>query len=232
MRDSAAAFAPGIRELECVIESAFWGCDLLTVDAKEDFDFTEVIEFSEDEEPQGSVLDIQDNVLVRCSGCGSRVDLPENFTHIGERAFYGNCEITEVNVPSGVTGLGSVAFGHCINLEKITLPNTINSIEPHAFWKCGSLKEIMLPSGITEIPTSAFSGCRGLESVVIPNTVKTIGAKAFGECISLKEVHIPASVKEIAVNSFWWARKVTIFAPKGSYAQKYAKLRNIPFVVE
>ena len=75
--------------------------------------------------------------------------------------------------------------------------------------KCEALTELSLPCSVTEIEHSAFS-----------------------MCINLKKIYIPKGVKKIHKQSFFWCRKLTIHAAAGSYAEKYARENNIPFVAE
>ena len=72
----------------------------------------------------------------------------------------------------------------------------------------------------------------------IPEGVERIEAASFSYCEKLKEIHIPSSVtfiqgeSEEASSAFMESPNVTIYAPKGSYAEKYAKQENIKFVAE
>lgn len=80
--------------------------------------------------------------------------------------------------------------------------------------------------------------CTSLEKITIPEGIKRIDGSAFARCEKLSEVHIPASVTYICQDTedlssaFSESPNVTIYAPKGSYAEKYAKQENIKFVAE
>lgn len=72
----------------------------------------------------------------------------------------------------------------------------------------GDDEAVIIPEGVVQIGKEAFSGREDIVSVTIPDGVTSIGEKAFSsECI-------------------------TICAPKGSYAETYAKENDIPFVAE
>lgn len=71
-----------------------------------------------------------------------------------------------------------------------------------------------------------------LESVIIPEGVISIGELVFSECYNLGYAIIPDSVKSIGRRAFEDCENLTIYAPTGSYAEKYAKENNIPFVAE
>lgn len=85
----------------------------------------------------------------------------------------------------------------------------------------GTLK---LPSKLETIEAYAFYGDSSLDKVVIPDGTKAIGAYAFADS-TLLTIQIPASVKSIGKGAF--TRIVTIAAPAGSYAQKYAQSNGL-----
>jgi hypothetical protein len=97
---------------------------------------------------------------------------------------------------------------------------------------------VTLSESLEEISYGAFVNCTSLETITIPNKVKSIGKIAFGGCTSLKEIHMTDSVTSIAdenetINQiFEDSKDLTIYAPSGSYAEKYAKIKNINFVAE
>ena len=62
--------------------------------------------------------------------------------------------------------------------------------------------------------------------------VVTIGTSAFERHSEITDISIPASVTTIAWFAFDGCTNMTIHAPAGSYAEKYAKENNIPFVAE
>lgn len=91
------------------------------------------------------------------------------------------------------------------------------------------LDVVVIPDKIDEIPVTsigerAFFRCESLTSITIPDSVTSIGMEAFWGCSSLTSITIPASVISIGDSAFGWCEKLeVIFAPKGSYAEKWAK---------
>ena len=73
-------------------------------------------------------------------------------------------------------------------------------------------EQIMVPSWLKAIPEGAFEGCKSLRSITIPKGVTSIGDLAFIGCPKLSIL--------------------TIHAPASSFAEQYAKEKNIPFVAE
>lgn len=98
-------------------------------------------------------------------------------------------------------------------------------IEPFMFY-WNDFTEINIGSGITEIGASAFRSCTA-KTVRIAEGVKKIGPDAFYDSI-IEKIYIPDSVEEISEYSVLYAK--TIYASSNSYAIKYAKAKNIPYV--
>lgn len=152
-----------------------------------------------------------------CSGLGGTLEIPSSVSIIRSYAF-ARTSLTEMDIPSTVTNLGSCVFEECRELKRASLPpgkvpagtfrwctalesvnigDTLNSgnvIYNSAFEYCRSLKDIKIPYGITEIWDYAFIGCSSLDAVVIPSSCSWIREAAFAQCSSLKEVEIPNSV--------------------------------------
>ena len=125
-------------------------------------------------------------------------DIPYGTEVIGERAFYLNPYIVNINIPSSVKNIGRIIG--CTALESIELPESVEKID--GFLACSSLKNITLSSNIEAIPTYAFQDCTSLESIVIPNGIKKLGNWVFYRCTSLESVVIPKSVTNIEYSIF------------------------------
>ena len=104
-----------------------------------------------------SEFKIKNGVLVKYTGKDANVEIPNNVTIIGEKAF------TE-----------------CKTLVSVTIPNSVKSIENNAFSFCTLLKEITLPNSVTSIGDWAFFYCTGLVKIVIPSSVESIGNAICG----------------------------------------------------
>ena len=97
----------------------------------------------------------------------------KNFKYGG--VFGGNEEITSFNELQfflGLTEIGMVDFGGCVNLTSVTFPNSLKSIGWYAFVGCG-LTSVTIPSSVTSIDHFAFSQCNKLTSIIVEegNTV-------------------------------------------------------------
>lgn len=68
-----------------------------------------------------------------------------------------NTEITGLEIPEGVKGIGPTAFINCSNISTVKIPSTIESIERYAFLGCSSLSSLTFPDNITSIGKGAFN---------------------------------------------------------------------------
>lgn len=123
--------------------------------------------------------------------------VPDGVTAIGNCAFSGCSELTEIIIPSSVNSIGSYAFSGCSSLTKINLPDSITSIKDSTFQSCSALEEISLPDGIESIERYAFFDCYELKEITIPESVCSIQSCAFSRCKSIKSVYIPENVTNI-----------------------------------
>ena len=129
-------------------------------------------------------------------------------TGIGNRAFYGCADLTEVTIPQSVTSIGERAFTACRNLNSLTINDAATSIGNRAFTECPLATKLSLGKKITTIDDYAFYDCRGLTSVIIPPSVTSIGDDAFLQCIHLKTLsfgeNIKTNIETIGDDAFYY----------------------------
>lgn len=157
--------------------------------------------------PQG-VTSIAENTFLNCKQLG-QVSLPVGLKTIAEKAF-AVTGLKEVQLPLGLESIGNHAFYGCRYLAEITLPNTVKSIDRYAFFVCDSLRQVILPTSLQSMSEGVFDKCPSLELIAIPMTVTNIRPDAF----------FSGSLR---------SSKLTIMAPSGSSAAKYAQQTGIPF---
>lgn len=184
---------------------------------------------------------IENGMLIKYTGAGGHVVIPEGVTEIGGFNGYGfsnpflkRTDITGVTIPDSVTSIGPSAFVQS-GITSITIPDSVTSIGGAAFRGCPNLESVTIGNGVTEIGTAAFSTCQSLRDVTIGNSVTTIGDGAFQNCTSLKSITLPESVTSIGSEAFvdFETSKVlniTINSATGSKAETYAKEQGILFV--
>jgi len=152
-------------------------------------------------------------------------------TSIGDNAFnwyYRN--LTNINLPKGLTSIGEYAFQGCDMLKSIGLPDELVNIGVRAFYDSG-IETINLPEGLTSIGEEAFSRCYGLRYISLPDSLKTIeegtfymsglesifmpeglvsiGEGAFSDCWSLTDINIPETVTSIGDAAFFECGSIT-----------------------
>lgn len=117
---------------------------------------------------------------------------------ITENAFSGNKHIKKVlfDAANDIQYIGDGAFSGCENLTDIELPSTISEIKPYTFAWCG-LKYIEIHNFITKIGERAFTNCKKLSKIEMSENVEEIGNYAFAWCTSLTAFTIPEKTQKL-----------------------------------
>ena len=151
-----------------------------------------------------------DGVLFSSSGrqYTRTVEIPNNVTTIGDYAFQGCTELTNITFPDSLTTINQSAFGNCTGLTNITFPDSLTTINQSAFGNCTGLTEIDLNNVTTfsgayhfqicsslrkvigkkvTSTTHSFYFCRALQTAILSN-VSTIGQNTFLSAVALENV--------------------------------------------
>ncbi|MBQ8684413.1 MAG: leucine-rich repeat protein, partial [Clostridia bacterium] len=129
--------------------------------------------------------------------------MEEGVTYLGWAALFGCSSLTDVSIPSTITGgnIATWAFGACTSLESIELPAGLTNLKKRTFSGCTSLKSIELPAGVTALGDRVFIGCTALESVKLSN-ITAILEQTFNNCPKLTSITIPETVTSIGSLAF------------------------------
>ena len=162
------------------------------------------------------------------------VVVPEGVKRIGRRCFENCTSLDRCDLPDSLEELGGYAFVDCHKLKEVHLSKKLKTLGDSTFSECFVLKDVVIPEKIKEIEAFAFKNCDAFKHIVIPEGVKSIGFSAFAGCDKLEYLYIPKSVTEFAANSFNphpfdGSKKLTIYTPTGSAAQKFAAEKGIPY---
>ncbi|MGN0771176.1 MAG: leucine-rich repeat domain-containing protein [Christensenellales bacterium] len=122
---------------------------------------------------------VKDGVLVAYKGNDSVVVIPNNVKIIGEKAFYFNESLSEVEVGASVHTIMGQAFEGCKSLSSFIGREGLVAIGDYAFCNCGALSEVVIEEGLTNIGHYAFQKCPNLYAIKLPKSLVKIGEKAF-----------------------------------------------------
>ena len=123
---------------------------------------------------------------------------------IGNQAFYGCTELTQVTIPTGVATVGNRAFWNCPALQTVyfnavnctSMQSSYNSITYSVFSSNSSggasaLTRVVIGNTVTRIPDYAFRGSEDIyQRLVVPASVVEIGQYAFYGCNSMVQMVI------------------------------------------
>ena len=128
-------------------------------------------------------------------------------TAIRYNAFENNPNLTSVNIPYGVTTIGSFAFWKCYNLTEVTIPDSVVSIGNYAF-RYDGLTSVDIPGSVKTIGSGAFLDCNDLAEVTLPEGIETIADSAF-QNTGIIEITIPDSITTITHSMLSGCKKLT-----------------------
>ena len=128
----------------------------------------------------------------RLRGEISQVEFSASVTDIGDYAFYGFENITEITLPAQATYVGDHAFEDCIALTSVSLPNQVVSIGNYAFEGCIALKSVSLPDQVVSIGNYAFANCTTMRTVYFGASVSSIDQGTFFNCPQISSYQVSA----------------------------------------
>ncbi len=163
---------------------------------------------------------IENGVLLKYTGNGGDVVIPENVEKIGRKAFLCDIGITSVFIPDTVKIIEENVFSGCANLTAVRLSNCIERLEFGTFSSCTSLTSIVIPDSVRIIGNGVFAGCTSLEIFTIGDNVKSIGTQAFFACKNLKAVNIPESAFPLGMDAFSYCKNLKELSINGYIVRK------------
>lgn len=95
------------------------------------------------------------------------VELPDGLTHLGSYALYQFEKMPSVVIPEGVTSIGYVAIASNHILTSMSLPSTLTTLDDEVFGEDWALPSLTIPAAVTSIGYGLTDGCVGLEEIVV-----------------------------------------------------------------
>ena len=152
-------------------------------------------------------------------------------TSIGNYAFYGCSELTEVTIPEGITTIGGNAFWNCPGIETVhfNATNCTSMVTSNVYSVFNSstssssksnIKTITIGDNVTRIPDYAFRNAQDLHgSLSVPASVVSIGNYAFYNCVSLNFLNLEEGLVTIGNKAFYYCQVLEgrFQRPRGLY---------------
>lgn len=171
----------------------------------------------------GCLIDIREQrILLATAGAG----IPQvALKQIGAGVFSFR-DMTEVDVPEGITHIGRQAFAYCSKIQKIRLPQTLAYIGAGAFQSCYHLEELYVhPNNpfyffengcLIDRRTYEIIICIGKEKhLILPRCARSIGPCAYyGFATKGQTVTIGPNIKHISHNAFESLNNIWVTVPK------------------
>lgn len=108
---------------------------------------------------------------------------------IGENAFFGKWQVTELYLADSIVTIGSSAFEDMQKLVKVKMPNNLSVLSNRAFEDTYKLTNLELPESLTEIGSYVFSES-GITALHIPKNVSKIGKNLTSHAKSLTKLTV------------------------------------------
>ena len=99
-----------------------------------------------------------------------RVVMTGTITSVGDYAFSGQSDLTELTFCSYIDSIGEGAFAYCFGLTSVTLPDRLTKIKAEAFYANTKLTNITIPSKVSSIASSAFKECQSITKFMVAST--------------------------------------------------------------
>ncbi len=152
-----------------------------------------------------------------------KIKFPSSLLYIGNCAFYGCGNLTEITLPEGVEEIGVFSFGGGVPIAQIQFPASLRKIGTRAFDQ-SSIVTLTLPATLQEIGSRAFyrnkklmlleynvpratgegvfESCTLLERVEMGDEVRELPWSIFSKCSSLLKVNLPDNLEKIGFAAF------------------------------
>ncbi len=129
-----------------------------------------------------TVEKIDDNAFVHCYSL-EKINIPSTVSHIGAGAF--DDTIWMYNQASDFVVVNGILISYKGTDRHVEIPDGITAIGSGAFMANDNLLSAHLPSSVLYIDSMAFGGCSSVRLINIPSSVEWVDEYAFAGCINL-----------------------------------------------
>ena len=119
-------------------------------------------------------------------------------------------KITTIVIGKDITSIGNYTFCYSQNVDSV---------------------EFEEGSKLTNVGVLAFFNLPKITEVTLPDTVTSINSYAFGDCFALNNLYVPQKVNFIYHSAFSNSKNLTLNVVKGTYAEQFAIVNNINYIV-
>lgn len=145
------------------------------------------------------------------------IQIPDGITRIGSQAFSDCAALTQVHVPASVTTIGDGAFAYCTGMEAFFVDADNPSYESDAW-------NVLFTKGKETL--LYYPSARPWPYYNVPEETRQINELAFYGCDPLVNLYLPDSVSSISTRGIA-STSLTVCAYYQSYAARYAEENNL-----
>lgn len=172
-------------EISFIGKKAFYLCNLSVEGGNERFKCKD-----------GSLYDCESKTLLY----GRKIDFDSNLVKtIGEGAFSGRNDLTDIAIPYGVENILEDAFAYCENLTSVTIPASVKFIGYQAFQHCSKLRSVVIEGESVELERWLFTYCSSLEKVTMNKSLFVDKNRLAGPYVAFFEYLGESDKREAAI---------------------------------
>ena len=137
-----------------------------------------------------------------------------DFKYINEKTKnnYGISDVVEIDIPEGVTTIGTFVCYGLTGLKRISIPYSVTSVGAVGFQNASALEECVFENGgnpkLKELGHYMFSNCSSLKAFSMPDSITSMSGEGsyFTNCTNLTALHLSSSLTTIS-----WTKGGSVF---------------------